>query len=94
MYDLTIFYGKIYLLSGFYCLIYKFISGESVMKKVISSLILIAISAGCFYFAFQEGTTSTLGIPLAVIGLVTLLIGVYKSKCCGIMEYILNLFSF
>ncbi len=64
------------------------------MKKVISSLILIAISAGCFYFAFQEGTTSTLGLPLAIIGLVTFLIGVYKSKCCGIMEYILNLFSF
>lgn len=64
------------------------------MKKVISCLILIAISAGCFYFAFQEGTTSTLGIPLAIIGLVTFLIGIYKSKRCGIMEYILDLFSF
>jgi hypothetical protein len=64
------------------------------MKKIIPCLIFIAIGAACFYFAFQEETNSLLGIPLTIIGGIAFCFGVYKSWRCGILQYVLDLFSF
>jgi hypothetical protein len=64
------------------------------MKKIISCLIFIAIGAVCFYFAFQEDTNSLLGIPLTIIGAIAFGFGLYKSWRSGILQYVLDLFSF
>jgi len=64
------------------------------MKKVISALLFIAIGAFCFYFAFQKDTEATLGGTLAILGVLSFGYGLYKSWRCGIINYVLDIFSF
>ena len=63
------------------------------MKKVMPCVLFIVIGLISFYFAFQENTTATLGIPLTIVGAVSVVIGLYKSWRCGIMTSILDLFE-
>ncbi|MEG1256057.1 hypothetical protein [Clostridium sp.] len=61
------------------------------MKKEISCLAFIAIAIGCFYFAFQDGTSDTLGIILTIVGAIFLGIGIYRSWRCGIIKYVIDI---
>lgn len=63
------------------------------MKKIMICLSLIAIGMICFYFAFQDNTNATLGIPLTIIGIVFFGIGIYKSWRNGILTFILDLIA-
>lgn len=63
------------------------------MKKVMPCVLFIAIGFICFYFAFQDSTTATLGIPLTIVGAVSVVVGLYKSWRCGIVTSILDLFE-
>jgi len=63
------------------------------MKKIMICLSLIAIGMICFYFAFQDNTNATLGIPLTIFGVVFFGIGIYKSWRNGILTFILDLIA-
>ncbi|MBM7868651.1 hypothetical protein JOC70_000120 [Clostridium pascui] len=68
------------------------------MKKVMVCLLFIAIGIICFYFAFQDNTSATLGISLKIVGTLSFGIGFYKSWRNGILasilEFVLDLFCF
>lgn len=60
------------------------------MRKMISCLLFIAAGVVCFYFAFQEGTNAALGIPLTIVGALSLGLGIYKSWRDGILKSLLD----
>lgn len=64
------------------------------MKKVLSTLLFITTGAFCFYFAFQKHTEATLGVSLTILGILSFGYGLYKSWRCGILNYVLDIFSF
>ncbi len=64
------------------------------MKKIMPCLLFIAIGMLCFYFAFQDNTNATLGIPLTIIGAISFGIGIYKSWRNKILSSVLDLFHF
>lgn len=64
------------------------------MKKIMLCLLLIIIGMICFYFAFQDNTIATMGIPLAIVGAVSFGIGIYKSWRYGILTSVLDFIDF
>lgn len=64
------------------------------MKKVIVCLSFITLGMICFYFAFQDNTNATLGVPLTIVGAIFFGIGLYKSWRNGILTSVLDLFHF
>jgi len=61
------------------------------MKKVLACLVFIFIGIGCFYFAFQDGVSDTLGTTLTIVGAIALGIGIYRSYRCGIIEEVIDI---
>lgn len=62
------------------------------MKKMIPCLLFIAIGAVCFYFAFQNDTNATLGIPLTIAGTASFGVGIYSGWRRGILKSVLDFF--
>jgi len=61
------------------------------MKKVLACLVFIFIGIGCFYFAFQDGVSATLGTTLTIVGAIALGIGIYRSYRCGIIKEVIDI---